>query len=183
MESCDALLAAFDNFKGAVIIVTHNELLLHGIAQRLVVFQKNTIDVFEGSYQRFLEKLGWDDEKAMEQKQLSEKRTASENITKKEKRRRRSEIIQKRSKALKPIQKQIDTIEQKIDTNESKLKTLEQDMLLASNLQDKKKIVVTSKEIRTCQNAIKHLFDQLETLTQDFDQKHDDFEKQLNPLN
>ncbi len=183
MESCDALLVAIDNFEGAVIMVTHNEMLLHGLAQRLVVFQKNNIDVFDGSYQRFLEQLGWDDEKAMESKQSPEKRSSVENIPKKEKRRRRSEIIQRRSKVLNPIQKHIDTVEQKIDTNETKLKTLEQDMLLASNLQDKKKIVATSKEIRTCRNAIDHLFDQLDRLTQTFDQKHADFEKQLIPFN
>lgn len=183
MESCDALLAAIDNFEGAVIMVTHNEMLLHGLAQRLVVFQKNNIDVFDGSYQRFLEQLGWDDEKAMASKQSPEKRSSVENIPKKEKRRRRSEIIQRRSKVLNPIQKHIDSVEQKIDTNETKLKTLEQDMLLASNLQDKKKIVATSKEIRTCRNAIDHLFDQLDRLTQTFDQKHADFEKQLIPFN
>lgn len=164
-------------------MVTHNEMLLHGLAQRLVVFQKNNIDVFDGSYQRFLEQLGWDDEKAMASKQSPEKRSSVENIPKKEKRRRRSEIIQRRSKVLNPIQKHIDSVEQKIDTNETKLKTLEQDMLLASNLQDKKKIVATSKEIRTCRNAIDHLFDQLDRLTQTFDQKHADFEKQLIPLN
>ncbi len=183
MESCDALLVAIDNFEGAVIMVTHNEMLLHGLAQRLVVFQKDNIDVFDGSYQRFLEQLGWDDEKAMESKQSPEKRSSVENIPKKEKRRRRSEIIQRRSRVLNPIQKHIDTVEQKIDTNETKLKTLEQDMLLASNLQDKKKIVATSKEIGTCRNAIDHLFDQLDRLTQTFDQKHADFEKQLIPFN
>ncbi len=183
MESCDALLVAIDNFEGAVIMVTHNEMLLHGLAQRLVVFQKNNIDVFDGSYQLFLEQLGWDDEKAMASKQSPEKRSSAENIPKKEKRRRRSEIIQRRSKVLNPIQKHIDTVEQKIDANETKLKALEQDMLLASNLQDKEKIVATSKEIRTCRNAIDHLFDQLDRLTQTFDQKHADFEKQLIPFN
>ena len=53
MESCDALLAAIDNFDGTVIMVTHNEMFLHALAQRLIVFQGSRIEVFEGSYQRF----------------------------------------------------------------------------------------------------------------------------------
>ncbi len=39
MESCDALLEAIDDFEGAVVMVTHNEMLLHGLARRLIVFQ------------------------------------------------------------------------------------------------------------------------------------------------
>ena len=62
MESCDALLAALDNFDGAVLMVTHNEMFLHALAQRLVVFQNNEVNVFEGSYQEFLDKGGWEDE-------------------------------------------------------------------------------------------------------------------------
>ena len=62
MESCDALLAALDNFEGTVIMVTHNEMFLYALAQRLIVFQNDSIDVFSGSYQLFLEKGGWQDD-------------------------------------------------------------------------------------------------------------------------
>ena len=62
MESCDALLAAIDSFEGAVIMVTHNEMFLHALAERLIVFQHDNVYVSEGSYQRFLEKGGWEDE-------------------------------------------------------------------------------------------------------------------------
>ena len=34
MESCDTLLSAIDNFEGAVIMVTHNEMFLHALAER-----------------------------------------------------------------------------------------------------------------------------------------------------
>ena len=39
MESCDALLEAIDSFDGTVIMVTHNELFLHALAERLIVFR------------------------------------------------------------------------------------------------------------------------------------------------
>ncbi|MDZ7581432.1 MAG: hypothetical protein U5R30_12665 [Deltaproteobacteria bacterium] len=56
MESCDALLAALDNFAGAVVMVTHNEMFLHALARRLVVFQSDGIEIFDGSYECFLER-------------------------------------------------------------------------------------------------------------------------------
>ena len=59
MESSDALLTAIDNFDGAVVMVTHNEMFLHALAERLIVFQDDGVSVFEGSYERFLEKVGW----------------------------------------------------------------------------------------------------------------------------
>jgi len=59
MESSDALLAAIDNFDGAVVMVTHNEMFLHALAERLIVFQDDGISVHEGSYERFLERVGW----------------------------------------------------------------------------------------------------------------------------
>ncbi len=62
MESCDALVAALDSFEGAVVMVTHNEMFLHALAQRLIVFQDEMPYVFEGSYQWFLEKGGWGDD-------------------------------------------------------------------------------------------------------------------------
>lgn len=62
LESCDALLAAIDNFDGAVVMVTHNEMFLRALAERLVVFQNEKIIVFEGDYESFLRKVGWDDE-------------------------------------------------------------------------------------------------------------------------
>ena len=58
MDSCDALLAAIDSFEGTVIMVTHNEMFLHALAERLVVFQDDGITLFEGGYSSFLNKKG-----------------------------------------------------------------------------------------------------------------------------
>ncbi|MGB9764018.1 MAG: ATP-binding cassette domain-containing protein [Candidatus Saccharicenans sp.] len=62
LESCDALLAALDNFDGAVVMVTHNEMFLQALAERLIVFQDEKISVFEGGYETFLERVGWSEE-------------------------------------------------------------------------------------------------------------------------
>ena len=60
MESCDSLLAAIDAFSGAIAIVTHNELFLHHLAKRLIIFQNDKVFLFEGTYADFLKNIGWD---------------------------------------------------------------------------------------------------------------------------
>ncbi|HON56579.1 MAG TPA: ABC-F family ATP-binding cassette domain-containing protein, partial [bacterium] len=60
MESCDSLMAAIDAFPGAVIIITHNEMFLNTFANRLIVFDRNKISVYDCSYQDFLSDIGWE---------------------------------------------------------------------------------------------------------------------------
>ncbi len=62
VESCDSMIAALDEFPGAVIIVTHSEMFLHHLANRLIVFNEDKAFVFEGTYQDFLDRVGWEDE-------------------------------------------------------------------------------------------------------------------------
>jgi ATP-binding cassette subfamily F protein 3 len=62
MQSIDALMDAIDSFPGAVLFVTHSEMILHRLANRLIVFDRNKINVFEGTYQDFLDRIGWEEE-------------------------------------------------------------------------------------------------------------------------
>jgi ATP-binding cassette subfamily F protein 3 len=62
MQSIDALMDVIDTFPGALLFVTHSEMILHRIANRLIVFDRNTVSVFEGTYQDFLDRVGWEEE-------------------------------------------------------------------------------------------------------------------------
>ncbi|MFT4968251.1 MAG: ATP-binding cassette subfamily F protein 3 [Candidatus Deianiraeaceae bacterium] len=59
MESCESLMGAIKGFKGATIMVTHNEYFLHEIATKLIVFDGEKTFLFEGTYASFLKKIGW----------------------------------------------------------------------------------------------------------------------------
>lgn len=177
MESSDALLAAIDSFEGTVIMVTHNEMFLHSLAERLIVFQSDSIKNFEGSYQEFLEKGGWQDEI-----QSSPKDRETEKRTKKEMRRQRSEIIAQRSTVVKPLQNRITRLENDIETRETELDYLNESMQQASQNQDGPRIVELSQAIHTCQSAIDQLFDKLEKSTDEFDLQNAVFEDQLKRL-
>lgn len=62
MQSCDSLIEAIDAFEGSVIMVTHNEMHLRAVATKLIVFDNDTIRVYDGTYDEFLEDIGWSDE-------------------------------------------------------------------------------------------------------------------------
>ena len=178
MESCDALLAAIDNFDGAVVMVTHNEMFLHGLAERLIVFQNERPRVFEGSYQRFLEKGGWGDEEPL-LKAPGQKKTTGDKISKKEARRRRSEIISERGRVLKPIEKRIEKVEHEIQTHEKLLHDSTEEMGEASRAQDGARIKELSQTINTCQDAIDRFYNELEELTDTYEQQKELFEQRL----
>ncbi|HOO37400.1 MAG TPA: ATP-binding cassette domain-containing protein [Deltaproteobacteria bacterium] len=184
MESSDALLAAIDSFEGAVVMVTHNEMFLHALAERLIIFYHDSIEVFEGSYQRFLEKGGWGDEEEIlsAQKKLK-KTTGSENrIDKKTLRKMRADIITERSRIVNPIEKRISHIEAEIEKHEVGLKELHAAMQDASENQDGQKIVEISQSIHTSEETIETLFDELEDLTHSLEKHSAEFDRQLEEL-
>ena len=61
MESVEALLLAVNVFSGPVVLVTHDETLLDQFAERLVICRNDGIQQFEGDYDAFLRKIGWEE--------------------------------------------------------------------------------------------------------------------------
>ncbi len=181
MESCDALLTAIDNYQGTVVIVTHNEMFLHALAERLVVFEDGRVDIFEGIYQRFLEKIGWKDETAQISSHYPESQGVNTRprLTKKELRRRRSEIISDRSKALKPLEKRMIAIENEIEDQEKSLAALNDAMQEATLKQDGTKIGEISQAVHRCQSTIDQGFDALDKITRTHERQKAVFDKRL----
>ena len=179
MESCDALLAAIDQFEGAVILVTHNEMFLHAVARRLIVFQGDQAVVFEGGYQRFLEAGGW---------HLEEETTASGNrasrpgparASKKKSRRERSQILTRRSKALRPLEKEMAEIEGVIETCEQRLISLHADMQKATARNDGPQIAKLARAIKECDQTIEAGFERLDGLNTELEATKARFDAQL----
>ncbi|MBM4055673.1 MAG: ABC-F family ATP-binding cassette domain-containing protein [Planctomycetes bacterium] len=74
MESIEELTEQLDEYEGAVIIVTHSEMILRDIATKLIIFNGENAQLFLGKYDDFLEKIGWDDEPKAKKKEEQEKR-------------------------------------------------------------------------------------------------------------
>jgi len=183
METSDSFLIALDNFAGAVLLITHNEMFLNTLANRLIVFNNNKVYVFEGSYAEFLQKEGWGEEK----NKLEINENSVDKISKRGVRQKKSQIVAERSKTLKPIQKKIDKTEGLIDELESNLNILNTEIIKATQISDGKKISDLSIQIADHQNKIDILYedlegfcDKLENEKSCFDEKLELFERQYN---
>lgn len=64
IESIEALIDAIEDFEGSVVIVTHSEWILRRIAfNKLVICHKQKQELFPDTYEEFLAKVGWQEEK------------------------------------------------------------------------------------------------------------------------
>jgi ATP-binding cassette subfamily F protein 3 len=106
IDSIDALTTAIKAFEGSCMIVTHSEELLRAVSDRLIVFTNDGADYFNGTYDEFLEKIGWEDDDGSEKKKVVKPKR-----NKKEIRKLRSIIVAEKSKATKPIKLEIEEIE------------------------------------------------------------------------
>lgn len=186
MDACDALLAAIDAFDGTVVMVTHNEMFLQAIAERLVIFQDNKIEVFEGGYQDFLDKRGWIEEGLAlkkDQNQDSAPRPSAPKVNKKKLRRQRSAIVAERSRTVKPLETRIAQLEDTIDANEKKMDALNSAMLQASQDQNGAEIERLGKEIHQCQQQIDADFETLEKVSARLEKEAAPFDKKLAEMN
>ncbi|HHH19943.1 MAG TPA: ABC-F family ATP-binding cassette domain-containing protein, partial [Campylobacterales bacterium] len=118
MYSIDSLCCAIENFNGSTIMVTHSEMLLRRLADALIIFHKGGAEYFDGTYDEFLEKIGWEEEESSTQ----EKPKASKpKIDNKERKKLRSALIQARSKENAKPKKELVVCEEKIMELEEQL--------------------------------------------------------------
>jgi len=186
LESNDALLAAIDNFDGAVVMVTHNEMFLHALAERLVVFDNDEINVYEGGYQRFLDKVGWKDEVMQGPSGTLRARNGKgpdkARPTPRELRRLRSDVIAERSKVLRPIETRMAAIERGVEKNDAELKDLNRQVIEASQAKDGSRVVELSRSMHRAKKETDDLFGELEALTEDYEAKKAQFDARLRDL-
>ena len=183
MESSDALLAALDNFDGAVVMVTHNEMFLHALAQRLIVFQGGQVSVYEGEYKRFLDKIGWQEEEFLTREAApSAEKSDEEKLSKKDLRKLRSVVLVERARVLKPLEKRIAEVESAIETKEKELEEMNKAIVEAGQRKRGLEIVEMSKAMHQLKEEIDSLFGELESLTAEHEKKRVEFEQYLAAL-
>ncbi len=96
MESNDSLIEAIDAFDGSVIIVTHSEMMLHSLATRLIVFDDGKVTLFEGTYQDFLDRVGWKSENDTDTSSVKKEKPRTKSKNKKQLRRERAAMLLKK---------------------------------------------------------------------------------------
>jgi len=182
MESVDSLVEAIDAFEGAVVLATHSEMILHAVAERLIVFDGGNPWLFEGSYQDFLDRAGWRDEEATVRQPEETEDRRWQKTEKKELKRIRAEVIAERSRALSPLEQDIARIEKRIVELEERVRDENMALIRASQAGVGRTISSLSVSIHNAKKEIEELFEQLEAISGEHSVRVREFEARLEEL-
>lgn len=172
MQSIEALTNAINNFQGSSIIVTHSEELLRRVCDRLIIFAKEGAEYFDGGYDDFLAKIGWED-----QEETEEKVKEAPKSNHKENKKLRAELIRERNKLTSPLKKKVDKLEDKIMELENTLSLKHEELVEASNAGDSATLMELSKTVSAMENQVETMFEELElqqTALDDIMQEYDE---------
>ncbi len=176
MESIEALTKAIQNFKGSVIIVTHSEELLRRVADRLIIFAQEGAEYFDGGYDTFLEKIGWEEEEQSKQPKNSSKPNKKEN------KKQRATLVQERSKLTSPLKKELVQLEEFIVNAEEELSVLHEQLIEASKELQSSKVMELSKLVSDLEAEVEQKFEDLENTQNKLDTLLNDYEERLAQL-
>ena len=173
MDSIDSLKDAIKNFEGSVVIVTHSEELLRAVASRLIVFAKDKAELFDGNYDEFLEKVGWEEEEVEKKVKTAPKSNHHQN------KKQKAYLISQRNKETSPIKKKIEKLEIDIIDLEEKLEANQQELIKISSSGDSGKLAYLYKEVAYQENKIEEDFEALESLQNQFDDIVEEYEEKI----
>lgn len=172
MQSIDSLCDAIRNFEGSVILVTHSEMLLRAVADQLVIFHHQRAEFFDGNYDEFLEKIGWEEDIITTNKKPT---PSNRNDSKK----LRASLIQERSSKLSPLKKEIDACEKKIMHLEEEIKTKNTLLIKHSQENNIGELQTLSKALATDETTLHNLYEKFESLHVKHDEIFETYEEQL----
>lgn len=175
MYSIEALCEAIKRFEGSVILVTHSEMLLRSLADELIIFHHNKAEFFDGSYDDFLEKIGWEEELESAPKKAIQ---TDYNALKKE----RASLIQERSTKLSPLKKKIESCEASIMALELAIKTKNEELIVHSNQSNVGELSRLSKEIAEDEKTLEQLYESFEKVHLEHDELLEVYESKLKNL-
>ncbi|MCD6432538.1 MAG: ABC-F family ATP-binding cassette domain-containing protein [Sulfurimonas sp.] len=176
MDSIEALTIAIKNFKGSVIIVTHSEELLRRVCDRLIIFAKDGAEYFDGGYDEFLEKIGWEDEVKEEKVKVAPKSNNKEN------KKLKAEMVRERNKITSPLKKKVEKLETKIMELEELLESHHKELIEVSNSGDSVALMELSKLVSKEESEVEELFEEFEEAQIELDEINENYEQKIEEL-
>ena len=144
--------------------------------------------MFEGSYQRFLEKVGWEDEGTLRrgngQRGPSAAAAAAppDKVRRKELKRIRTDLLVERAKALKPLEREVARLEAAIQDAEGALRDMNASIVEASRARAGRRIAELSKAIHVAKKKVELLYGELETAAAGLDKRRKDYDDRIAAL-
>lgn len=155
IQSNLSLINAIKAFEGASIIVTHDEEFLREIPKKLIVFDNNEVTIFDGTYDDFLERVGFSDEEGQVKVKKNEKK-----LSKKEKRQLAAKELQSKSEQ----RKKIKSVENKIFKVEEEIKTLNDKLIEITKSGFTPEAQKISEEVKSKKKELNKLYEEYENL-------------------
>lgn len=176
-ESVEALTMELQNYPGAVVIVTHSEGLLRAAASSLIVFHEGKAEYLKETYDGFLAKIGWEEEREERPVQKPAERPSRQEL-----KRLRSEAIIERSREASPHKKKMESLEKKIMDWEEEQDILESSLIEIASKGDSKKIQEMSQRLGVVKKSIDDAFEELTDVTLEHDEIMQKWEVKLREL-
>ncbi|MCB0310055.1 MAG: ATP-binding cassette domain-containing protein [Bdellovibrionales bacterium] len=161
MESSEELREAISDFSGAVMFVTHDEILLRQVATRLIVFDRERVCLFDGGYDDFLGSVGWNAEGTEEASSL---KPSVRKLDSKNQQARNKKI---RKEKLKPLERKMAKIENQIISLEELQKKEQDELIEITRSGYGADAVKLTRLIAEKQKRIDELFLELEELSEE----------------
>ena len=176
MDSIEALTNAIQRFEGAIIIVTHSEELLRRVCDRLIIFAKDGAEYFDGGYDLFLEKIGWEEDEQEERVKVAPKSNTKEN------KKLKAELVRERNKTTSPFKKKIEKLEHKIMQLEESLELHHTELIEASNSGESATLIELSKTVSNEEKKVEELFEEFEELSLELEEINEEYEGKIEEL-
>jgi ATP-binding cassette subfamily F protein 3 len=176
MESIEALTEAIQSFEGAVIIVTHSEEMLRRVCDRLIIFAKDGAEYFDGGYDEFLEKIGWEEDEVQERVKSAPKSNTKEN------KKLKAELVRERNKQTSSLKKKVQKLEDAIVELEEELEIQHQELIEASNSGDSALLMELSKTVSQKEAKVEEMFEELEENQNKIDDINSEYEERMKNL-
>ena len=181
VESVMALTDALETFEGAVVIVTHSEEMLRRVATRLIIFQGEAPFMFEGTYDEFLDSIGWeeeDDGTSKKSKKQSKPSSGSERDFKREK----AELLQERSRVLTPLKDEVALLEKKIGQLEKDVTAHQDKLAKLSSKSDGAGISQTAQALSAVKGELEGLVQKWESTSAEVEEKEKAYAQRIEAI-
>jgi ATP-binding cassette subfamily F protein 3 len=160
-------------------------LYLHRLATRLIVFDRGQARIFEGTYQEFLDKVGWESEEK-EEKPFTVGRSALAAKTKlddkKSTKLKKATLVQEKSQALKPLETEIARLEKNIAALEKELHHCTESLVQASGEGNGAVIAEMSKKSHRLRPEIEDHYRRLDKVLAEYEDKVKEYKDKMTDL-
>jgi ATP-binding cassette subfamily F protein 3 len=176
VESVMALTDALEEFDGTVVIVTHSEEILRRVAKRLIVFQGDVPFVFEGTYDEFLDSIGWDGEEQANPSKGKKKRPKSDQGDPK---REKAEALQEKSRVITPLKANVERLEKIVAGLEATVENAQALLASASTKGERAEIERISRDLANAKRDLEKSLSEWEVAQRQLEQAERDYAQRL----